>query len=151
MLYFCLPVTFSFLVSGYSRKYSIRSADRHLVTRKRSVFALQTKNILVIVNCAVRLHFQSTHFHLFNRWFYRTVLCLLGSQWTNCGVCRSAVCRSACLSVCLSESFNHETELLLSKPVRRWRCLNHMIYCSYITFINKLTNKQTLYAAQSTR
>jgi hypothetical protein len=35
-----------------------------------------------------------------------------------------------------SQSLYRETELLLSKPVRRWRRLYHMIYCSDVTFVN---------------
>jgi len=120
ILYFCLPVTFPFLCSGYSSKYFIHPTDSHLVNRKRPASNLRTKNMLVAVNGATHLHLQSTHFHLFNWWFYGTALCLLSSQWANCG----------------SQSLNHGTQLLLTKPVRRWRRLNHVIYCSYKTFIN---------------
>ena len=121
MFFFCVSVSFSFLWLGYSRKYFFLSADRHLVTRTRSVVTLRTKSTLVVNNWVVHLHFQSKHFHLFNWWFYGTALCLLGSQWPNCGV---------------SESLKLYTELSLSKPVHRWRRLNHMIYCSYIKFTN---------------
>jgi hypothetical protein len=101
-------------------RFPFLAPDRHLVTMKRSKFTLRTKNPLVVINCAEHLHFQSTHFHLFTWWFYGPALCLLASQRADCG----------------SQSLNHETELLLSKPVRRWRRLNHVIYCNDVTFVN---------------